>query len=665
MENKEKLINEIHRNLQLMEVGLVNEQKEFIKKVFKNATEYFKPPKLNLIQKLDDLIKNNDNIRSIVENPNAPNDEKQKKFKAAYTMYMYDKDNLMIKHDLIYSFLDLEKEVTLLEKTDFLLRGLNISYSQLSSYLANLANIKNIDINSVINYFNSIGITDTDLIKIYTRYYNIYSRYGSGRSKGLVQKGSINKLIDLAKQENFFELISFWTQTYKSFYKTLTKNKSDLEIKILDKYAGYCDDLGRITDNTKIEQVTIAYKKYIDNTYRLYLMQQDKASIEYIYLFAEQIKNSTNPNAESLSKIIDELKMNTLGEKYPGFRLTAILNSSIDGKSNFQKDLFLLGKAISPDYGHIYSGIVTKILPPKLKLFFQNKYVSRIIRTQMWGVFPNTELLYRLISKSKTSIKNKQYKVLLILYLQYVLYNMARNCILFIYIPVSYGLWTLFVKNPIQQNYPELFGPLTTEQQDRLRGEWSQDVATIFTYEFKNHILKTFLVVDKNEQSSFPGKILNIAVNMITPAELTSFNNSIMANIGLWLGNKGLGEGATDYKSFSSLIFNSVIKNFKNVLVGIIEGAKAATSQTQAGGTEVTVNTPTWSYTTAVTFPNVKFIDINFRHDKTKNLIVNGVNIDNFSNVGNKVRFSIRSSTRINSVKIIDTNDVTHDIRQQ
>ena len=76
-------------------------------------------------------------------------------------------------------------------------------------------------------------------------------------------------------------------------------------------------------------------------------------------------------------------------------------------------------------------------------------------------------------------------------------------------------------------------------------------------------------------------------------------------------------------------------------------------------------NTPTWSYTTAVTFPNVKFIDINFRHDKTKNLIVNGVNIDNFSNVGNKVRFNIRSTTTINSVKIIDTSNVTHDIRQR
>ena len=61
MENKEKLINEIHRNLQLMEVDLVNEQpKEFVRKVVNKVTGFGKTPKLNLMQKLDDVIKNNE-----------------------------------------------------------------------------------------------------------------------------------------------------------------------------------------------------------------------------------------------------------------------------------------------------------------------------------------------------------------------------------------------------------------------------------------------------------------------------------------------------------------------------------------------------------------------------------------------------------------------------
>jgi hypothetical protein len=75
-------------------------------------------------------------------------------------------------------------------------------------------------------------------------------------------------------------------------------------------------------------------------------------------------------------------------------------------------------------------------------------------------------------------------------------------------------------------------------------------------------------------------------------------------------------------------------------------------------------NTPTWSYTTAVTFPNFKFIDINFRGDKTRKVMINNTDT-RFSIIGNKVRISVPSSTTINSIKIIDNENVTHVIRQQ
>jgi hypothetical protein len=75
-------------------------------------------------------------------------------------------------------------------------------------------------------------------------------------------------------------------------------------------------------------------------------------------------------------------------------------------------------------------------------------------------------------------------------------------------------------------------------------------------------------------------------------------------------------------------------------------------------------NTPTWSYNTEVTFPNFKFIDINFRGDKTRKVMINNTDT-RFSIIGNKVRISVPSSTTINSIKIIDNENVTHDIRQQ
>lgn len=670
MENKEKLINEIHRNLQLMEVGLVNEQKEFIKKVFNKAKGYIFPPKLNLTQKLDDLIKNNLNIKKILDSPNSiytNQNDSRKVFKNAYDIYRYNPNDLDAKYNLILSVINLEKGVSLIDRTNFVLSGLDMTYSKLSEFLSNFAQIKENAIpsdNDIRNYLKRVyNIIDTKEQNVYIAYNKLFMRYGSGKSKDLAQKNSIDKLTYLAKQEGFFELIPFWKQLFSSLTQVFKKNKSDLEIEILDKYAAYLDNIGK-TDPANVEKITLAHQKAIDNTYRLYLMQQSDVCMDHIFLLSKQlVRNEGNRDAMELSKIINDLTIGTLGEKYPGFRITAILNSKIEGSSNFKKDLFLLGKAISPDYGHIYSGMITKILPDKIKFIFQNKYVSHIIRTQMWGIFPNTELIYRLISKNKTAIKNKKYKVLLILFIQYILYNSARNCFLLAYIPVAYTIYTIVFTNPLRKNYPDLFGQLTSEEQNRLRGNVGQDIFAIWSYEFTKHISRTFITPPDGVNGV--DKLLKFALSIITPAEIKSFNNSIVANIGLWLGNKGLGEGATDYKSFTDLMLYGVVNNIDGIMTGIIDGATAATQQIQAGGTEVTVNTPTWSYNTAVTFPNVKFIDINFRHDKTKKLIVNGVNIDNFSNIGNKVRFSIRSSTTINSVKIIDTSNVTHDIRQR
>ena len=98
MENKEKLINEIHRNLQLMEVDLVNEQpKEFVRKVVNKVTGFGKTPKLNLVQKLDDVIKNNTNVKEIIDNPDFTFDGSRKDFKQMYEIYINDKNNLNIQ----------------------------------------------------------------------------------------------------------------------------------------------------------------------------------------------------------------------------------------------------------------------------------------------------------------------------------------------------------------------------------------------------------------------------------------------------------------------------------------------------------------------------------------------------------------------------------------
>ena len=147
------------------------------------------------------------------------------------------------------------------------------------------------------------------------------------------------------------------------------------------------------------------------------------------------------------------------------------------------------------------------------------------------------------------------------------------------------------------------------------------------------------------------------------------------------MGNKSIGEGATDYKSFTTLFLGSITQIigsiFKGLLISIGEAFKqifkifgmsiAGGTGTQAGGTEVTVNTPTWSYNTAISTQNAKYIDINFRFDKTSKLMINNIEYRFImaDNNNNKIRTVVRSGTTINSIKIIDNRNVTHNITQQ
>ena len=675
MKNRNEIIKEIYRNIELMDVNpeLLNEAIN----PFKWAKSFFTKSKFSFDQLLDNLKEKNIDIKDILDTPtNIISNPKDKEFKIAYEKYLSDVNNPNYKLDLIYKFLDLSN-ASLLEKTDFLLRGLNMSYSGLSNHLTEI--MRKYDPNnpqafkqSFDDYLTSAGITNSKQKLVFERYFDIYKKYGSGRSRGLIENQSIDTLTKLAKQENFFELINFWKITFKSMKQAFKKNKSDLEIKILDKYVGYLDDLSKVKDQANIDNVTIAYKKYIDNTFRSYLMQQDSTSFRYIYTFAESLKGQNNKNAESLKDIIDDLTGSSLGQKYPGFRLTAILNSKLVGKSEFEKELSLIKFSIKPTYPPIYNNILNNILPNKYNFLLKNKTLNRIVRTQLWGVFPNTELLYRLISQSKDAIRNKNIKKLLVLYIKYVMYNTFRNGLMFVYMPILYGIYTS-IKYTLKYNF-DLMGSLTPEEEELLKGNYAEDAAAIFGREFSLHIQKTFWLVDKNE-SGYLGKILNIAVNMITPPEITSFNNSVVANVLLFFGNKGIASGPNmNYESFSQLFMQTVIFKIDDVIRGLFNGATStgaeiqnSGTEIQAGGGQIDTNTKTWSYSTT-SLPNSKIVKINFPFNQTQKVVVNDkYNLDKtfFRNISNKVGINVPNTITISSIKVVDINNNTHSFQKK
>lgn len=671
MKNRNEIIKELYRNIQLMDVNpeLLDEAVN----PFKWMKSLFSKSKISFEDLLDNLINKNDTIKKILNEPIS--NQADINFKKAYDKYIANVNNLGYKYDLIYKFLDLSN-VSLLEKTDFLLRGLNMTYSGLSEHLTKI--MSRFDPNnpqafnqSFEDYLTSAGINDITQRKVFRRYFDIYKKYGSGRSRGLVENQSIDALTKLAKQRNFFELINFWKLTFKSINQAFKKNKSDLEIKILDKYVGYLDDLKKLTDQEQIDNATLAYKKYIDNTFRSYLMQQNSTAFNYIFKFAENLKMQNNPAADSLEKIINDLVGSSLSQKYPGFRLTAILNSKLGGNTKFEQNFNLIKYSIRPQYPQIYNNIFTNILPDKFNFLLKNKSLNRVIRTQLFGVFPNTELLYRLIAQSKDAIKNKNVKKLLVIYIQYVMYNLVRNALIFIYMPAIYGLYTggLYA---LKANYPDLVGSLTPEEEELLKGGWEEDVAAVFGRQLSLHVQKTFWVVDNNE--SLGNKILKIAANIITPPEITSFNNSVMANVAVFLGNKGIASGPdVKYESFTQLFMNTVIFKIDDIIRGLFNGATStgaeiqdSGTEIQAGGGQIDVNDKTWRFSTT-SLPTSKIVEINFPFNKTKQVIVNDrYRLGNkfFRNLNSKVGVNIPNTITITSIKVIENNNTTHNFKK-
>ena len=77
--------------------------------------------------------------------------------------------------------------------------------------------------------------------------------------------------------------------------------------------------------------------------------------------------------------------------------------------------------------------------------------------------------------------------------------------------------------------------------------------------------------------------------------------------------------------------------------------------------------TPNWSFSNTL-LPTSKIVEINFPFNKTKKVIVNDIyNLDNrhFRNINNKVGINVPNTITISSIKVVETNNNTHNFKKE
>ena len=228
MENKENIINELYRNMQLMQIdnNILNEQ-NFLKNLFKRASKFL------IGDSIQNFIQKNSAFKNLIDNPRST---KQKNLKIAYDAWSNNPNDKTLQYNLINEFLNVDytptgKDNMLSLKAEFLEKGLNIGHNRLSSILGKILNNES-DIDNIIK---SYKITDQGAIDVIKNYYNIYKAHG-GRRKELTSD-AIERLKTLAKDSGFWETFRLYKQTINSIAEGWKYGKEALEIKMLDKYS--------------------------------------------------------------------------------------------------------------------------------------------------------------------------------------------------------------------------------------------------------------------------------------------------------------------------------------------------------------------------------------------------------------------------------------------
>jgi len=298
--------------------------------------------------------------------------------------------------------------------------------------------------------------------------------------------------------------------------------------------------------------------------------------------------------------------------------------------------------------------------------------VKTMAQSYAFGVLPNRKLIVKYLSDAKIFSDNKLAGPAASKYIRYLrayftiqIYSLVRKVIIYGLIPVFTGVvkaiyetdGSIRTRNLLNRNYNLVMGRNYTEIEYTNKNLFIDLIPYYVAKDFK-YLFQWIVSSNFNSFGSFVSPIIK---NIVLPAYILSLTEAF-----IW--KKVLYPIVTDLninKGFESFDYSEFIDNlFNNEMRRNQEELDNNNPQIQAGGTEVTINTPTWSYNTEVTFPNFKFIDINFRGDKTRKVMINNTDT-RFSIIGNKVRISVPSSTTINSIKIIDDRNVTHTIRQQ
>jgi len=401
-------------------------------------------------------------------------------------------------------------------------------------------------------------------------------------------------------------------------------------------------------------------------------MIQDDLASEYFNTLKNTLglqKNS--PNALEFEQIISELKSSNFGEQYPGFKLTAQLQSV--NSSNKYTEIW---NSLNPWYNNLQrvKDLNYKVIPNWVRSLLNTRTGKIIRRTIVWGAFPNKKLLYTLIASNRKGLQNKQFRRLFSLYLQYSFLGALRSTLLTIYIPIAYTIYTLAsssFKGFLQKTNIDIPGvkiipPLTDEERKLLESDdAAKDIIKVFSKEFLSYYFTNWASIGQIGDGGLDSKIYQIAYGIGIPNEVKTFDRALVANIITRIVSSDFGGPPNkDYDSFFRMVSGIFIPGLNKTEKDIEDRAKTEGERIQAGGTQIDFNNPTWKYINSPR-PSASLIEINFQYNKTKSLNINNqyiLNNQQFKNVNNKIRIATPKDLEIKSMVITDIYNKTHNI---
>lgn len=300
--------------------------------------------------------------------------------------------------------------------------------------------------------------------------------------------------------------------------------------------------------------------------------------------------------------------------------------------------------------------------------------VKTMAQSYAFGVLPNRKLIVKYLSDAKIFSDSKLAGPAASKYIRYLrayftiqIYSLARKVIIYGLLPILTGAakaayesdTSVRIRNLLNRNYNLVMGRNYTE----IEYTRNNFFANLVIYGFKDfkYLFQSIVSSNLNSFDSFMSATIK---NIILPAYILSLTEAFIWKKVLYpiVTDLTINRGfeSFDYSEFIDRSFNNEMRRNQEELDNNNPELR------QAGGTEVTVSTPTWSY--GQTMGQTRQLIINFDKSKIKSLLINGRPLEVTRlrlNSNNKPAINIPINYDISTIKLTDNNNRNYNLTKE